>query len=214
MNDRKLDKNQPINKKIKKESNFPSSSSSTQLLTIHPLRNFISNLNENQDKIGRYDRIQIRLFSRSSRLFLDSQGRGIRLYRLYIEIRMRGRGVFGSRRRFTVEQFYRRHFVALHFHAVNVAASFCARVCVGSKKRLLHVAYDGDPCRRGNAEYRREVQPLFPKLLAGFAILRTSLFLVSTRLRTECYSKINILYSASNIKLGKKFSSLIQFIVS
>lgn len=107
-------------------------------------------------------------------------------------------GVFGSRHRFTGEEFYRRHFVALRFHAVNVAASrrVFARVCTDSKKRLFHVAHDGDPCRRGNAEYRREVQPLFSKLLlAGFAILRAPSFL--SQLHRICYStddEINILY--------------------
>lgn len=120
----------------------------------------------------------------SSRLFV-----GIGLSARYIEIYRlcrrdaslgRRRGVFGSRHRFTGEEFYRRHFVALRFHAVNVAASrrVFARVCTDSKKRLFHVAHDGDPCRRGNAEYRCEVQPLFSKLLlAGFAILRAPSFL-------------------------------------
>lgn len=120
----------------------------------------------------------------SSRLFagIGLSARYIEIYRLCRRDASLGRrgGVFGSRHRFTGEEFYRRHFVALRFHAVNVAASrrVFARVCTDSKKRLFHVAHDGDPCRRGNAEYRREVQPLFSKLLlAGFAILRAPFFL-------------------------------------
>lgn len=121
-----------------------------------------------------------------------------------------GRGVFGSRHRFTGEEFYRRHFVALRFHPVNVAASFrqtgvcCA--CVGFQETLISRGVR----RRSVSTRKCGVQPLFPKLLAGFAILRAASFL-SPRI---CYSiddEINILYERTYIKWGKIFP-LIRFI--
>lgn len=127
-----------------------------------------------------------------------------------------GGGVFGSRHRFTGEEFYRRHFVALRFHAVNVAASFCQTdvslcvyVCVWIPRNAYFTWRTTEI--RVDAEMRRCIDAKcshFPKASCGFRDITSSLFLVSTRLSTDEFviqPMTKYFISGERISSGEKF---------